>query len=435
MDLLRTGSLLVVVLGHVLMAVVTWRHDTPRVGNLLAEIPDLKIATWALQVMPVFFAAGAIANRLSYASSLARLEPWRVWLWHRVRRLVRPVVFYLGIWVPLVLALAAALPDAAAPLGKLSTQLLWFLGVYLFVVATTPWQVRLARRGIPAVGALLVAIALVDVVRFHVSDGVAVVNFVLVWFMAATLGLVVRARVGRVGILAVTALGALGVNVVLVAFGPYPVSMVGMPGEPISNMAPPTMALALHSVVLIALVGMLWPTLDRLCARPRLWHAVVVAGTAAMTVYLWHLTALVGVTVLEHEVGFTRGPATEPRFWALTALHVFAVLVVTLAVVALALPWERRRVPWLERPGTQRVGSAGWSVLGAVGVAACGCGFLVLAATGMGGFPFGRVTWYAEVPLTPGLGLALLAAGVIAARAAGRREGAASRAGPNPPRV
>ncbi|MEX1008936.1 MAG: acyltransferase, partial [Acidimicrobiia bacterium] len=110
-DLLRAGSLLVVVFGHILMAVVTWRHGTPTVGNLLAEVPEFKIATWALQVMPLFFAAGAIANRLSYASACARGEPWRTWLWHRVRRLIRPVIFYLAIWVPLVLLLAAALPD------------------------------------------------------------------------------------------------------------------------------------------------------------------------------------------------------------------------------------------------------------------------------------------------------------------------------------
>lgn len=49
-----------------------------------------------------------------------------------------------------------------------------------------------------------------------------------------------------------------------------------------------------------------------------------------------------------------------------------------------------------------------------------GVGFLVLAGTGMGGFPFGRVTRYAGLRLTPGLGIALLTLGVLAARAGGR---------------
>ena len=151
-DLLRVASLTIVVIGHVLMAVVLWRRDTPRVANLLAEIPELKIATWALQIMPVFFAAGAISNRTSYVSAVARGEPWRAWVWHRERRLVRPLFVYLAVWIPLVLVLTDILPDAAAPLGKLSTQLLWFLGVYLLVIMTTPWQIRLARHGYGRVG-------------------------------------------------------------------------------------------------------------------------------------------------------------------------------------------------------------------------------------------------------------------------------------------
>ncbi len=284
-DLLRIGSLVVVVLGHLLMVVVRWRGDTLRIANLLAEVPELKVATWGFQVMPVFFAAGAIANRRSFEASRARSEAWRSWLWHRMRRLVRPTVWYLAIWVPLVWALSLALPGAAATLAKLSTQLLWFLGVYLLVIATTRWQIRLARLGYPVVVVLLAAITLVDLARFHLAFGVGLVNFVLVWFMTATLGLVVRDHVGH-GRLAfvVGGLGALVLNAALVAAFPYPISMVGMPGEPISNMAPPTIVLALHSVVLMSLVGLAWPSLSRLCARAGMWRVIAVMGAATMTI-------------------------------------------------------------------------------------------------------------------------------------------------------
>jgi len=40
--------------------------------------------------------------------------------------------------------------------------------------------------------------------------------------------------------------GGLTGVIALSAFGPYPVSMVGMPGERVSNMAPPTVALLAH---------------------------------------------------------------------------------------------------------------------------------------------------------------------------------------------
>lgn len=424
-DLLRVASLTIVVVGHALMAVVLWQRDTPHVANLLAEIPELKIVTWALQIMPVFFAAGAISNRGSYANARARGEPWRAWVWHRERRLVRPLFVYLAVWIPLVLVLTEVLPDAAAPLGKLSTQLLWFLGVYILVIMTTPWQVRIARHGYVAALVLLVPIALVDLGRFHIDEGIAVANFVIVWFMTATLGLVVRDHVERgTGArhrLLWIALVVLLVNVVLVDAFPYPLSMVGMPGEPISNMAPPTLVLALHSVVLVCVVGWAWPWLRRWCDRPRAWHLVVAGGAVAMTLYLWHLTALVIVTVTEHELDLDRGPVGPWRFWPATVAHLVVFLVVTAVLVALMAPFEHLPIPWLEPPPPRPGTGAVWSVLAAVGALATGLGLLALAATGMGGFPFGRVTSYAEVPLTPALGLIVFGAGVLVTRVGGRR--------------
>ena len=439
-DLLRVASLTVVVLGHALMAVVLWQRDTPRVNNLLAEIPELKIATWALQVMPVFFAAGAISNRRSYLGAISRGERWRVWLWHRERRLVRPLVVYLAVWIPLVLALTAILPDAAAPLGKLSTQLLWFLGVYLLVVMTTPWQIHLARHGYPGALGLLVPIALVDLGRFHVDEGIAVANFVLVWFMAATFGLVVRDRADRSvrdrRVFLGVALATVIANATLVRGFPYPISMVGMPGEPISNMAPPTIVLALHAVVLIAVVGWCWPALTRLCARPRTWPVVVAGGAVAMTLYLWHLTALVLVTVVEHQLDLDRGPVGPFRFWPATVVHLVVFLVVTVVLVALMAPFEHLPIPWLEPPPPRPGDGPGWSVVAGAGALATGLGLLSLAATGMGGFPFDRVTSYAEVPLTPGLGLIVFAVGVLITRAGGRREPAeVLSGGPAPTRA
>jgi hypothetical protein len=425
-DLLRVASLTIVVMGHALMAVVLWQRDTPRVANLLAEIPELKVATWALQIMPVFFAAGAISNRSSYGAARTRGEPWRSWVWHRQRRLVRPLFVYLAVWIPLVLALAEMLPDAAAPLGKLSTQLLWFLGVYLLIIMTTPWQVRLSRYGLAGALMFLVPVALIDVGRFHVQSGIGVVNFLVVWFMTATLGLAVRDRVdagaqARRQLLWL-ALAAVALNLVLVNTFPYPVSMVGMPGEPISNMAPPTVVLALHCVVLIAIVGWAWPSLRRWCERPRAWHLVVAGGAVAMTLYLWHLTALVILTVAEHEFGLDRGPIGPLRFWPATLVHLVVYLANTAVLVAVMARFEHVPIPWLEPPSSRSGAGTGWSILAGVGALVAGLGLLALAATGMGGFPFGRVTSYAEIPLTPALGMVTFAVGVLMTRAGGRRE-------------
>ena len=70
-DLLRVASLGTVVLGHWLMAV---RHRRTASGNLLAVVPELQILTWALQIMPVFFFVGGFSHALSYRS-LRRRQP------------------------------------------------------------------------------------------------------------------------------------------------------------------------------------------------------------------------------------------------------------------------------------------------------------------------------------------------------------------------
>jgi hypothetical protein len=420
-DLVRSFSLAVVVLGHILMAVVVWDAAKPRILNVLDEYPALRIATWALQVMPLFFAAGAIANRASYARAGERGEPWRVWFWGRLRRLVRPVVYYLAAWVAIVFALEVVVPDAAATLARLSTQLLWFLGVYVLVVATTPVQRRLAAHGLRSVLALLTVVVVVDLLRFHVAEVFDVTNFVLVWIMAATLGLVVHDwrddRRVQLGLLAV---GALVVNAVLIRWLPYPLSMVGLPSDRLSNMAPPTLVLAMHSVVMITVVGAAWPALRRWCRRPLVWHTTCAVGGVAMSAYLWHLTALILVAVVEHALGLDRTAPHAAGFWISTLLHTTVLLFVVVALVSLVAPLEYLPVPWLER-AEPPAPPADWRTAAAViGVLVTGIGFLVLAGTGMGGFPFGRVTRYAGLELTPGLGIALLALGVLAARAGGR---------------
>ncbi len=420
-DFLRSASIAVVVLGHLIMAVVVWNGSKPHVDNLLDAYSPLRIATWALQVMPLFFAAGAVANRRSWERAQERGEPWRIWMWSRLRRLLRPVVYYLALWVPLVLVLEATVPDAASRLAGLSTQLLWFLGVYILVVSTTPLQRRLAPGGLWSIAMLVALVAAIDVTRFHVVEAADLANFVVVWFMAATLGLVVRDwRTDRRSQLIGLAFAAMLVNVGLIRLGPYPLSMVGLPSDRISNMAPPTLALAMHAIVVIALVGAFWAPLERLCHRAVAWHATCAVGGVAMTAYLWHLTALVIVTVLEHAVGLDRPAPHMPDFWLATVAHLAIMLVAVVVIVSIMAPLEWLPVPWLERWRAPAPDHAARLAAEMIGATLCGVALLVLAGTGMQGFPFGRVTRYAGLAFTPGLGMAMLALGVLLTRAGGR---------------
>ncbi|KOG86438.1 acyltransferase, partial [Streptomyces varsoviensis] len=92
----------------------------------------------------------------------------------------------------------------------------------------------------------------VDVLRFALGvPYVEFLNFAFVWLAVHQLGFLradgrLAARGPRVP--AALALTGLAGAVALVAAGPYPLSMVGMPGEKISNMAPPTLALLCHGL-------------------------------------------------------------------------------------------------------------------------------------------------------------------------------------------
>ena len=107
-DFLRIASILVVVLGHWLMAVVAWHADGIHVGNVLGMVPLLWLATWVLQVMPVFFFVGGFANLVTLDGLRRRGRGSTEYLAGRAQRLVRPVAVLLAVWVPVACSRAVS---------------------------------------------------------------------------------------------------------------------------------------------------------------------------------------------------------------------------------------------------------------------------------------------------------------------------------------
>lgn len=258
-DLLRVASLGTVIAGHWLMAAVS----SDGIGNLLALVPALQVLTWALQIMPVFFFVGGFSHALSYRS-LARRSGghpvYAAFLRARLQRLLRPTLVFVLVWAAAALAVQLAGHGDSTLTGaalRLVTQPLWFIGIYLAMVAFTPPLLKLhERHGWGAFAVLAGAAALVDVLRFALGvPYVEFLNFALVWLAVHQLGFL-RAD-GRIRRPAVLAAAGLAGAVLLVAYGPYPLSMVGMPGEKVSNMAPPTLALLCHGMWLVGAVQLL----------------------------------------------------------------------------------------------------------------------------------------------------------------------------------
>ncbi|MCX4511392.1 acyltransferase [Streptomyces sp. NBC_01619] len=416
-DLLRVASLGTVVLGHWLMAAVT----ADGVGNLLAVVPELQLLTWVLQIMPVFFFVGGFSHALSYRS-LRRRQPegsvYAAFLRARLRRLLRPTMVFVLVWA--AAALIVQLPGGGGGLTgvtlRLVTQPLWFIGIYLAMVAFTPPLLRLHERyGWGAFAALAGGALAVDVLRFALQvPFVEFLNFAFVWLAVHQLGFL-RAD-GRLRLPSVLTATGLAGAAALVAFGPYPLSMVGMPGEKVSNMAPPTLALLCHGLWLVGAVELLRGSGARLVARPRVWRTVVAANGVAMTAFLWHLTAMLGVygALLALDV-----PLPEPAsaaWWAQTPPRIAAAAVLTALLVAAFRTFER--------PSPPRAASAsGSGLLAVLGITLCLLGVLGLSMVGFAGLLEGRSATLIAVPVTAPVAVAMALAGWLLVERSGARRG------------
>lgn len=346
-DALRAVAILAVVVGHWLIAVVTWDDAGPAAAHALAEVPALQWLTWIFQVMPLFFVVGGFANRAALLAGRRRGEGAAPYLRSRVRRLAGPVLPLAVAWLvaaPVLRHVVGVDTETVALVTRVMAQPLWFLAVYLLVSAAAPWTLRAhERRPVLTVAGLVAATVLNDVARIPF---VHAANYLFVFLLAHQLGYALGdgtlLRLGRRH-LALLAGAAVAVLLVLTGPGPYPRSMVGVPGEAMSNMSPPSAAILLLTALQLALVLLVRPAAVRALEGRRLWTAVIAVNASIMTIFLWHLTALViGATVLlATPIGFPQPDAGTPLWW-ITRLPWLAALAVTLGgIVGVAGRAER----------------------------------------------------------------------------------------------
>ena len=366
-DAVRAVAIVAVVLGHYLVAAPVLGPDGIEAENLLGRWFLGDMATWAFQVMPLFFVVGGVANAASLRSARRTGRSSGAWLRSRFRRLLAPTLPFVALWTGA--AVTARLAGIDAELVQTAAHLavvpLWFLAAYVIVTAMVPLTVAAHdRRPVAMVGVLAGATVAVDLARaLSGSELVGYLNFVFCYGLAQQLGYwwLDRRLPGTTRGGLMLAAAGLGATVVAVV-GPYPLSMVGVPGGA-SNSAPPTLALALLGVFHLGVVTALRPHLATMLERPRVWKAVIVMNARAMSIYLWHITvliaaagALIGTGVWPH----TELAAIGTGPWWVWRMVFVALLVLGLVVlVGLVGRWERpTAVSEPSDPGTHRLVAA-----------------------------------------------------------------------------
>ena len=377
LDVIRITSLVGVVLGHTVMAASIIRNHVLIWDNLLTTSVLFQAMTWLLQIMPLFFFAGVAASAGGYHA------PWGGWLLKRCTRLYRPVFYYLGFWAVALTVLHGVLPvHVYEPIAGISIQLLWFLGAYVLVLAAVPLLIKVTTPGalIAAVTALYALIAVVDAIRV-IDPGRGWLGYanLLAWLIPCIFGVAYRRQLLSTSGAAVLGFAMLAVNLGLLRFGPYELSLVGIEGQQLKNMTPPSLLLAGHAIMMCAFAIALAPAIRRWAARPRVWWLTVIGNSGAMTLYLWHIPALLGMHLVFDLIGLPRYPG-QPHFLALSLVQL-AVMAVLVAALFLALrPLENNPLPLWDGGTVQQSGPRS----AAVGVALTIAGAATLASVGWG---------------------------------------------------
>ena len=344
-DVIRIVSLLAVVFGHTIMAVSTVRGGVFVWGNLLESVPAFGALTWLLQIMPLFFFAGTAASVEAWSPG----RSWGGWLLQRCTRLYRPVFFYLAFWGVALAVLRFVLPKHVyEPVAGTSIQLLWFLGAYVLVLATIPVLYRITDSARLAAGVLAVygLIVGIDILRLNVA-GLSALGYlnIVVWLIPGMFGVAYRrGLLCRRAAIAVAAL-AFVVNVLLVWLGPYELSLVGYQGQRLPNMTPPSALLAGHAIMMCVLAIAVAPAISRWAQRPRVWWLVAIGNSGAMTLYLWHMPALLGMHLVFDALGLARYDTHAPGFIALSVVQMVSMTVMVGVLFVALRPLENNPLP------------------------------------------------------------------------------------------
>ena len=367
--------------GHWLVAELYLADDEILERSNLGQVPSMWPLTWVFMVMPLFFFVGGWSNRRSWESIRANGGSYGAFLDRRVQRLLRPTLLYLA----LLFAAAVLIRLWPGMLGGrvthqtavLTTQPLWFLGIYLAVIALTPATLAAHKRwGWGAAVALAAFVVAVDVTRFAWGvEGLGLLNVFGVWVLVHQLGyLDGDGRIGRrTGW--VFLVGGYGALSLLVALGPYPARMVGVTGDEWSNAHPPNLAMLALACGQIGAVEVLRPWLARTLRRPRWWLAVVLVNTVIMSLYLWHQVAHMVAAGILLPLGYPVPAPGSLAWWAATIGMVLASAAVLALIVLLVGPAERRPPP------TPMPADRWRSVAAAFAVVSAGVGLLALAGT------------------------------------------------------
>ncbi len=305
--------------------------------------------SWICTIIPVFFVAAGYANAVVVDKWRSSGAGYGKFLTLRGSRLLGPMTLVVIVFATLA-SVAAWLGwvQEASTLSRQFAQVLWFAVVYLLLLAAAPLTVWLHDRfGGWVMLPPLLALIVVDVlVRLTGNLELQWLNLAFVWPLTHQWGIAYHRGWFR-GWRTPALFGLLGVGIALIAilvnWFHYPQAAVAWADVPVANLLPPTLAITLLGFCQTSVMALL----EKLGVADRLSHrtarTVQLANAMLLSVYLWHIPAIVACAGLLAGLSLLF-PAAAP-----VLLNPVLLIVMVLAAVALAVPQlarlELRMIP------------------------------------------------------------------------------------------
>lgn len=407
-DLLRALSISAVVMGHWLIAAPAFMGGIASMDHLLQIQPQAQWLTWLFQVMPVFFFVGGYSNGVSWDGAQAKGLRYSFWLESRLRRLLGPTIPLVLLWAALGivgyhLGLSEKMIRVASQISLVPT---WFLAIYFVIVMFVPVTRALWRKlGLLSV-ILPFALAVIgDIVYFNTQyQWYGWFNYFFIWGAVHQLGYAwQQGRFGGVGPSLCLAILAASFLLLLTLFGPYPISLIGVPGAEFSNTTPPKLPLIALGLTQIGLLLALEGPARRWLANIKVWTATVLVNGFIMPIFLWHSTVMIliiGFCFWLLPVALSVQPGSG-LWWAYRPMWILAYF--TIMMISLPL------FMWLERKigGGSSKHNTGLAVI-IFGLGMC-AGLAIMAGVGVAGNGAFGLNWLAILlPIVGVIGLSLV---------------------------
>jgi surface polysaccharide O-acyltransferase-like enzyme len=346
-DLYRVSGVVLIVLGHWLAGSVTYHDGYFGRQNPLVDQPWTQWLTWIFQAVPTFFLVAGYAGAVSWTHRRDTEDVSRqTWLRHRLARVLGPTTVYVGLVsaVVVVLDLRHIAGSTLEYAGWAVAMHLWFLAVYLVVVALTPVAIAAQRRwGLLVPAVLAVGVVAVDAVSLggHLPH-LRLLNYLLCWGALYQLGIAWHDGLLAGRRPALLAGGSAVALALLIVLGPYPVSMIGVPGQSLQNTDPPSTAMLAFGCAQAGLVITLAPALNRALRAGFVQRLLTTANSNVMALYLWHMIPVVIVAIVGYPAGLLPQPVEGTAEWWFARLEWVVILTLVTAVEMVLLYWGRK---------------------------------------------------------------------------------------------